>query len=219
MDDNTASGTSMHLTASTAKEQDVMKAYREKAKKRQALESIACSGQEQQAKDVNRHRSWEGGEHLPKDPICVLKLGTDKNKLGIKDLPVQITGLIYFKQSDQLKYKLCSKDGILKGTYGRGELTPLPHLTAELMGINYNQLDKQTTLTPNQAHDRYLQIGGKNSSCRCQTTCSLSKSCKCRKLNKLCTRHCHKGKENLLCQLCVRNDYMSNICSAVDEMS
>lgn len=181
----------------------VMRQYRKTAENRKSLESRAAAAQEQQARDVNKNRSYSGGENLPKDTICLLTLGPEKNNVGIKNLPVMITQVMYYKQSDTMRYKLCCKEGLLQGTYGRGELEPQAHLTGNLMGINVSKLDKAQTLTPYQAHDRYLKIGGKNRSCRCRTDCSKSKSCKCRKLGKLCTKHCHKGIENLLCKLCV----------------
>ena len=116
--------------------------------------------------------SYSGGENLPKDTICLLTLGPDKNNVGIKNLPVMITQVLYYKVSDTMRYKLCCKDGFLQVTYGRGELRPQDHLTANLMGINVSQLDKAQTLTPYQAHDRYLKIGGKNKKANARRTLS-----------------------------------------------
>ncbi len=75
--------------------------------------------------------------------MCTLTLMKDKAKLGIKDLPVQVVKLIYYKQSELIRYQLCCKDGILKGTFGRGELHPQPHLNTELMGIFYHKLNEK----------------------------------------------------------------------------
>jgi hypothetical protein len=41
------------------------------------------------------------------------------------------------------------------------------------MGIYYGKLDKKQTITPSEAHQRYLTIGGKCKSCRCQTAANL----------------------------------------------
>jgi hypothetical protein len=71
-----------------------------------------------------------------------------------------ITQVIYYKQSDMIHYKICSKDGILQGTYGRGEHDLHLYLTEQVMGINYAQLDKKTTLTSFQSHEQYLTLGG-----------------------------------------------------------
>lgn len=191
---------------SSIEEHEYMKLYSEKAECRKSLESMAAAGQKKQADDVNRDRSWGGGEHLPKDTMCTLTLTKDKAKLGIKDLPVQIVKLIYYKQSESIRYQLCCKEGVLKGTFGRNELNPQPHLNPELMGINYQKMKEKDTITPSEAHEKYLDIGGKNKSCRCQTDCSKSKSCKCRKYGKLCNKYCHKRAENLLCKLCVVSD-------------
>ena len=184
-------------------ENEYMKLYSEKSKQRKALENMAAAGQKKQADDVNRDRTWGGGEHLPKGTMCTLTLTKDKAKLGIKDLPVQIVKLIYYKNSDSIRYQLCCKEGVLKGTYGRNELNEQAHLNPELMGINYQKMKVKDTITPSEAHEKYLDIGGKNKSCRCRTDCSKSKSCKCRKYGKLCNKYCHKREENLLCKLCV----------------
>ncbi len=53
---------------------------------------------------------------------------------------------------------MVSKDGHITGTYGKGELQPQEHITANLMEINVSELDRGTTLTPLQAHSRYLPI-------------------------------------------------------------
>jgi hypothetical protein len=136
----------------------LMRQYKKKADNRKSFESRTAAAQEQQARDVNKNRSYSGGGNLPKDITCLLTLGPEKNNVGIKNLPVMITQVMYYKQSDTILYKLCCKDGLLQGTYGRGELEPQAHLTANLMGINVLQLDKAQTLTPYQAHDRYLKM-------------------------------------------------------------
>jgi hypothetical protein len=83
-----------------------------------------------------------------KDTMCTLTLTKDKAKLENKDLPVQIVKPMYYKQSESIMYQLCCKEGVLKGTYGRNELNPQPHLNPELMGINYQKMkqkDKKKT--------------------------------------------------------------------------
>jgi hypothetical protein len=97
-------------------------------------------------------------------------------------LPVVITGLHYYKQSGNIRYKVASRDGYITGTYCRGELRPQVHVTAKLMGINVSELERGTALTPLQAHSRYLPVEGKNSKCSCKTDCSKSATCFCRKV-------------------------------------
>jgi hypothetical protein len=84
-----------------------MKLYTQKAEIRNELETTTAAGQQKQAIPVNHNRSWDGGQHIPKDSMCVLSLTKDKNKVGIKYLPVLVTQVIYYKQSDQMRYKLC----------------------------------------------------------------------------------------------------------------
>jgi hypothetical protein len=113
------SDSSKDHSGSTIEEHEYMKLYSEKAECRRELEKKAAAGQKKQADDVNKGRKWDGGEHIPKDSMCILTLTKNKAKLGIKDLPVQIVKLIYYKQSESIRYQLCCKDGILKGTFGR----------------------------------------------------------------------------------------------------
>jgi len=80
--------------------------------------------------EVKKKRKWEGGETIRKGTVCLLKLSDDKNTFGVKELPVVITKLHYYKQSGNIRYKVASKDGHITGTYGREELQPQEHITA-----------------------------------------------------------------------------------------
>jgi len=51
---------------------------------------------------VNQGRKWNEGEHIPKDSRCTLKLGRDRNRVGIEDIPVLIWKLTYYHRSDQI---------------------------------------------------------------------------------------------------------------------
>jgi hypothetical protein len=73
-----------------------------------------------QALTVNKNRSWLGGETLPKGTVCLLKISEKKNNIGVKELPVVITGLHYYSQSGNIRYKVASKDGFISGTFSRG---------------------------------------------------------------------------------------------------
>jgi hypothetical protein len=178
------------------------KVFDQKSKVRKHMEETASNGQKKQAVAVNKNRLWLGGETLPKGTVCLLRISEGKNNIGVKDLPVVIIGVHYYRQSGNIRYKVASKDGFISGTFSRGELRPQEHVTAKLMGINVSQLEggPKTALTPLQAHSMYLPIGGKNTKCRCKMDCSKSPSCSCRKAGKFCTKHCHKG--NIVCQWC-----------------
>jgi hypothetical protein len=69
---------------------------------REYIETTAATGQQKQAVQVNKGWHWNGGENIPKDTVCTLKLSRDRNKIGIKSLPVVITQVVYYKKSDQL---------------------------------------------------------------------------------------------------------------------
>ena len=181
------------------------KEYNNKAAVRKCMERVASQEQAKQAEAVNRYRRWEGGEHLAQGTVCLLKISEEKNSIGIKDLPVVITKVKYYKKSDSIRYKVACKNGHLQGTYSRGELTPQEHVTAKLMGITSADVELNHTkpLKPLQAHSRYLQIGGKQQKCRCKTDCRFSKKCSCREAGRFCTKHCHKNNTN--CTLCERD--------------
>jgi hypothetical protein len=153
-------------------------------------------------KHMEETASWLGGETLPKGTVCLLRISEGKNNIGVKDLPVVITGLNYYSQSGNIRYKVASKDGFISGTFSRGELRPQEHATTKLMGIHVSELEggPKTAFTPLQAHIMYLPIGGKNTKCRCKMDCIKSLSCSCRKAGKFCMKHCHKG--NIVCQWC-----------------
>lgn len=170
---------------------------------RETLEKEAAAGQKKQAVQVNKNRKWIGGEHITDGTICTLRLGRDRNKVGIKDLPVLVWKQVHYKKTGTIRYHLLSKVGYLEKTYGREELEPQPHLNAELMGIDSNAHDAKITITPLQAQEMYLKIGGHRSFCRCVGNCSNSKTCKCKKMKKTCTSRCHGKKTNLVCGLCI----------------
>jgi hypothetical protein len=64
-----------------------------------------------QAVEVNKNRTWEGGETIPKGTVCLLKLSDEENNVGVKDLPVVITCLNYYSQLGNIRYKVAYKDG------------------------------------------------------------------------------------------------------------
>jgi len=202
MDSHNTNNEEEDTTTTMSSKKNYFKVVNEKSKIRTEMEQTAANGQKKQAVEVNKHRKWEGGETIPKGTVCLLKLSQDKNSVGVKELPVVITSLHYYKQSGNIRYKVASKDGHITGTYGREELRPQQHITAKLMGIDVASLGKgaNAALTPLQAHSRYLPIGGKNTKCRCKTDCSKSTTCSCRKAGKLCTKHCHKN--NTICTWC-----------------
>jgi hypothetical protein len=99
---------------------------------------------------VNKNRSREGGETLPKETVCLLKISDEKNSIGVKDLPVVIIGLHYYSHSGNIRYKVASKDDFISGTFSRRELRLQKHILAKLMGIKIAELgkSKEKVLTP-----------------------------------------------------------------------
>ena len=110
---------------------------------REELESKAREGQKKQANDVNTARFGKGGEVIGKWTVCTLAIPMDRNEFTPKNLPVLVRGHNFYKKSNTICYRLCTENGILKGTYGREQLTPYPDISAASLGIDYNSLDKK----------------------------------------------------------------------------
>jgi hypothetical protein len=83
------------------------------------MESKAREGQKKQANDVNTARFGKGGEVIGKWTVCTLGMPMDRNEFTPKNLPVLVCGHNYYKKSNTIDYRLCTENGILKGTYGR----------------------------------------------------------------------------------------------------
>jgi hypothetical protein len=69
---------------------------------RENIETTAVTGQQKQPVQVKQGRHWNAGENLPKDTVYTLKLSRDRNKIGIKKLPVVITQVVKLQETDQL---------------------------------------------------------------------------------------------------------------------
>jgi hypothetical protein len=91
-------------------------------KKRQELESRAYKRQEKQAKQVNSRRVYREGKFLGCGPVTI-KIPQEHSQHVLANLPVQICGTS-MTEIGNIRYKLCTKDGVLKGTYGREQLVP-----------------------------------------------------------------------------------------------
>jgi hypothetical protein len=81
--------------------------FDKKSNFRMEIKATSATEQRKQAATVNKNRAWDGGETLPKGTVCLLKISKgEKNSVGVKDLPVVITGLNYCSQSGNIKYKV-----------------------------------------------------------------------------------------------------------------
>ena len=188
-EDTTKSGTNYHQM------------YLKATQQRREIEAKAAAAQKKQAEDVNKNREWEGGLVLEKGLVCVLKCPKERNTLSPPYLPVEIIEVITYSKTNTIRYKVCTKDTILTGTFGREQLKPRPYLSPTMMGIKYTSLDKKTTLSLSDACNAYLKVTGKQTRCRCKTDCSTSSTCKCRKLNKFCTKFCHGTHGHGCCRM------------------
>jgi hypothetical protein len=126
---------------------------------REELESKAREGQKKQANDVNRARFGEGSEVIGKWTVCTLGMSMDRHEFTPKNLPVLVCGHNYYKKSNTIRYRLYTENGILKGTYGREQLTPCPDVSAASLGIDNNSLDKNNCITQTEAGEMYVQTG------------------------------------------------------------
>ncbi len=56
---------------------------------------------------------------LEKGLVCVLKCPKERNTLSPPYLPVEIIEVITYSKTNNIRYKVCTKDAILTGTFGR----------------------------------------------------------------------------------------------------
>ena len=143
------------------------------------------------------------------DMCCVISFPSLRISLSSSCLmskPAQIVKLIYYKQSESIRYQLCCKEGVLKGTYGRNELNEQAHLNPELMGINYQKMKVKDTITPSEAHEKYLGIGGKTRVADVGQTAANQRAVNAGSMVSYATSTVIKREENLLCKLCVVSD-------------
>jgi hypothetical protein len=117
------------------------------------------------------------------------------------NLPALICGTVYYKTSKKIRYQCCTEHGIIKGTFGREQLDPLPHMDAKVIRVDYAPLDKKNHIALTKAGEMYTPVSGRSSFCRCQKNdCRKSKSCNC---SKFCTNFCHSGSGKYpLCKNC-----------------
>ena len=202
-DSDSGSGDASTELAEPTDQINFHKMMMEKTNDRNAMESRARAGQRKQAEEVNKDRGG-GQEVLGKWTVCNIKMPKDRNAFTPNNLPALICGTVYYKNSKKIRYQCCTEHGIIKGTFGREQLDPLPHMDAKGIKVNYAALDKTNRITLTKAGEMYTPVSGRLSYCRCQKNdCSKSRSCNCRKMGKFCTNVCHGGSgKNLLCKNC-----------------
>jgi hypothetical protein len=78
----------------------------------------------------------------------------------LANLPVQICGTS-MTEIGNIRYKLCTKDGVLKGTYGREQLVPTCRVTGTLLQINYNKISKAPEITLTREEEVHTKLTGR----------------------------------------------------------
>ena len=179
------------------------KMFLEGAQRRKHREKVGNTAQKKQADAVNRNRTLGDGTVLPWGSIVVLKMPKDRNDFGFPNLPCMVIGINHYKKSNAIRYRLCSPDAVLQGTFGTNQIRPCPQFDALSVGINYEKI-KNISMSETQAGEIYSASGGKLSYCQCKKDCLTSKTCKCRKLKKFCGAKCHGGTgNNRFCRNCL----------------
>jgi hypothetical protein len=137
----------------------------------------------------------------PEDPIAGQDyiVGASIVQCEINNAPIKVRNhttpyMVYFGKMNKNNYSavLGKAHNVAKSEYG--------------LMLAKSVFEQKDTITPSEAHEKYLDIRGKNKSCRYKKDCSKSKSCKCRKYGKLCDKYCQNRQENLLCKLYVVRD-------------
>ncbi len=77
--------------------------------------------------------------------------GQWKQAFTPNNLPALICGIIHYKNTNKIRYRLCTEHGIIQGTLASEQLDPLPNMDAKGLGINYAVLDKNNCITLTKA--------------------------------------------------------------------
>jgi hypothetical protein len=102
-----------------------------------------------------------------------------------------------------IRYKLCTTDGVLKGTYGREQLVPTQRVTGTLLQIYYHKISKVPEITLTRAGEVHTKLTGLLSYCRCiKGTCTNNKTCSWKRVGRVCGKNCHREEQNLGCKNC-----------------
>jgi len=115
-ENNTKNSDEEDTTTTMISKRNYFKVVNEKSMIQTELEHTTENGQKNRQWKLIKNRKWEGGETIPKGKVCLLKLSDEKNTAGVKELPVVITSLHYYKQSGNIRYKVASKDGHITGS-------------------------------------------------------------------------------------------------------
>jgi hypothetical protein len=115
--------------------------YLKASKQRCEIEAKAAAAQKKQADDVKKNREWVGGLVLQKGLVSILKCPKERNTLSPPYFPVEIIEVITYSKSNNIRYKVCIKDAILTGLFGREQLKPRPYLSHKMTGIKFTSID------------------------------------------------------------------------------
>ena len=98
------------------------KMFLEGAQRRKHREKIGNAVQKKQADGVNRSRTLGDGTVLPWGSIVVLKMPKDRNDFGFPNLTYIVININHYKKSNAIRYRLCSPDAVLQGTFGTNQI-------------------------------------------------------------------------------------------------
>ena len=177
---------------------------------RRSLRQRAAAAQQRQAEAVNKLMGTQSKKKiLDVGDIGLIKVeGNVKAATDFPWLPVAVVKVHPGKgELVPTRYSVCSRDGYLKGTFGRNEIQYQELQTKKTMGINPKQATFKKNLTVAKASSLYNVHGG-SYSCQCKGACTVESRCTCRMNNVFCTSKCHRGRggNNLCRNFCVHED-------------
>jgi hypothetical protein len=178
---------------------------------RKRLRAEVKEAKMKQADKVNKLRMKNGLKHERKDPLDVGDICTVSTqglkKVYFPHLPVIITAVSY--KGETKRYSVATKQGHIRGTYGRKDLQYRKNYNGHILGFNVEAEGFKRNLSLQETYNEVAL----NTHCNCKGDCSNYARCSWGAAGTFCTslRHSGRGKNKqctLLDDLC---------CSGSDE--
>lgn len=165
-----------------------------------------------QAEKMNRLRSKKGLQHERRDPlevgdICTVSMQGLK-KVYFPYLPVIITTVT--NKEEIKRYSVATKQGHIRGTYGRKDLQYRKNYNGKILGFNVDKPGFKKISLQEACNEIAL-----NAQCNCTGNCSTIAWCSRKAAGTFCTSLCHSGSGK--CKKCILLDDLC--CSGLDQYS
>ena len=145
-----------------------------------------------QAVVVNQSRAEHVKAELEVGDICVLAVeGNTQAATDFLQLSVWVSKIQTIAK--QCEKNICTRDGHLRNSLYHNALTFMPMMNATMLSIDVNKTGFKLKLSVMDASAMYNTHWGATV-CQCKGDCGVNSRHMCRRLGKLCTSKCHKGR-------------------------